>query len=202
MCSIAWTEGVAGFTGFRVLVQRGDNRQEQVVKDIPAIAFQATFADGLDQQKAIRLGALSAVLGSRGDKLHILTTHSGKVDLTETDATNSLALEIADIQNVSPSVQLELFGKISPFVSPSGIVTKGRLAGISAERKLVGNGAIATTTYIDMLTDSRFKMHDDDAVSGAFNVNTPLVTLTPTASNVLVIKPAYIINIDIDTFGS
>jgi len=199
---MAWTEAVAGFTGFRLLVQRGDNRQEQVVKDIPAIAFQATFADGLDQQKAIRIGALAAVLGSRGDKLHILSTHGGKVDLSETDATNALALEIADIQNVSPNVQLNLFGKISPFVSPAGIVTKNALAGISAERKLVGNGAIGTATTIDMLGDSRFKMLDDDSATTDFTVNSPLVTLTPTASNVLVIKPAYIINIDIDTFGS
>ncbi len=199
---MAWTEGVAAFSRFRVLIQRGDGRQEQVVKDIPAGAFQATFADGFDQNKAIRLGALAAVLGCRGDKLHILSVHSGKVDLSETDATNALSLEIADIQNVPQNVQLNMFGKISPFVSPGGIVTRNALAGISAERKMIGNSAIASTTYIDMMGDTRFKMLDDNTASTAFSVNTPLVTLTPNASDVFVIKPGYIINIDIDTFGS
>ncbi|MBA7496677.1 hypothetical protein ES702_07286 [subsurface metagenome] len=199
---MAWTEAVAGFTGFRLLIQRGDTRQEQVVKDIPAIAFQATFADGLDQQKAIRIGALASVLGCRGDKLHILSTHTGKVDLDEADAINALAMELADIQNVPQNVQLNLFGKISPFVSPAGIITKNALAGISAERKLVGNGAIGSATTINMLGDSRFVMNDDDSATANFDINSPLVTLTPNASDVLVVKPAYIINIDIDTFGS
>ena len=199
---MAWTEAVAGFTGFRLLVQRGDSRQEQVVKDIPAIAFQATFADGLDQQKAIRIGALASVLGCRGDKLHILSTHGGKVDLSETDAINALAMEIADVQNVQQKVQLGMFGKISPFVSPASLITKNDLAGVSAERKLVGNGAIGTAATINMLGDSRFVMKDDDSATASFDTNSPLVTLTPNASDVLVVKPAYIINIDIDTFGS
>lgn len=199
---MAWTEAVAGFTNFRLLIQRGDTRQEQVVKDIPAVAFQATFADGLDQQKAIRIGALASVLGCRGDKLHILSTHGGKVDLSETDAINALAIEIADIQNVPQNVQLNMFGKISPFVSPAGIITKNALAGISAERKLVGNGAIGTASTINMMGDSRFVMNDDDSATANFTVNSPLVTLTPNASDVLVVKPAYIINVDIDTFGS
>ena len=199
---MAWTEAVAGFTNFRVLIQRGDGRQENVVKDIPAGAFQGTFADGFDQQKAIRLGALASVLGCRGDKLYILSTHGGKVDLSEGDATNCFALEIADIQNVPQNVQLAMFGKISPFVSPAGVVTKNALAGISAERKLVGNSAVGSGTTINMMGDSRFVMSDDDSATASFDINSPLVTLTPNASDVFVIKPAYIINVDTDTYGS
>jgi len=199
---MAWTEGVAAFGEFRILIQRGDGRQEQVVKDVPAGAFQATFADGFDQQKAIRVGALAAVLGARGDKMYILSTHSGKVDLSETDATNAIALELADIQNVPQNVQLNMFGKLSPFVSPAGIVTKNSLAGISAERKIIANSVNVAAASKNMMGDSRFVLADDDAAVTAFAVANQLITFTPNASDVLVIKPPYIINVDIDTFGS
>jgi len=199
---MAWAEGVAGFKNFRILLQRGDKKQEHTVKDVPANAFQATFADGLDQNKAIRLMSYAAALGCRGDKIHILSTHSGKVDLSETDATNVIGLEIGDFQNVVPEVQMKVFGALSTFVGPGGMVGGGAMAGISAERKMIGNNAIGAAAYIDLMDDTRFKLYDDDAARTAFDVNNPLVTLTPNPSDVIVLKPDYIINIDIDTYGS
>ena len=199
---MAWTEAVAGFNEFEIMIQRGDGKQEHVIGTYPAGAFQATFADGFDKQKAIRVGALGSVLGARGDKLHILSTHSGKVDLSETDATNCIAIEIGDIQNVPQDVQLKEFGKISPFASPFGLVTRNALRGISMERKMLANSKISTTTYIDMMGDSRFKLNDDDSARTSFDVNNPLITFTPNSTDVIVIKPDYIFNVDIDTFGS
>lgn len=199
---MAWTEGVAAFSEFRVVLVRGDGKQEHVVKDLPAGAFQATFADGFDANKAIRVGAMAAVLGARGDKLHLLSTHTGKVDLSEGDATNNISMEIADIQNVPQDVQLKLFGQISPFVSPDGHIGKNALAGISRERKMIANSKIGTAATINMMGDSRFVLNDDDAARTSFDVNNPLFTFTPNATDVLIIKPGYIINIDIDTFGS
>lgn len=199
---MAWTEGVTAFSEFELMVVRGDQKQEHVIKTFSAGEFQATFSDGFDKNKAIRCGALASVLGCRGDKLHLLSTHTGKVDLDEGDATNCISLEIADIQNVPQDVQLKMFGKISPFLSPIGMVGRNALAGISAEKKSIGNSKIATTTYIDMMGDSRYKLLDDDSATGSFAIGSPLMTFTPNASDVIIIKPDYIINIDIDTFGS
>lgn len=199
---MAWTEAVAGFKEFKIVVQRGDGKQEHGIKTIPAGGFQATFADGFDLNKAIRLNSLASVLGCRGDKLHVLSTHAGKVDLSEGDATNCFSLEIADIQNVPQDVQLKEFGKISPFLSPGGFVGRNAMAGISIEKKQVANSAIGAAATISMMGDSRFVMNDDDAARTSFDINNPLVTLTPNASDVFLIKPEYIINIDIDTFGS
>lgn len=199
---MAWTEGVAAFKNFRIMIQRGDKKQEHGIKDVPANAFQATFADGLDQQKAIRLMAYAAALGCRGDKIHILSTHSGKVDLSEADATNVIGLEIGDFQNVPADVQLKVFGALSTFAGPGGSVGGNAMTGISAERKMIGNNALGTAATIELMDDSRFILNDDDAARTAFDVNNPLVTLTPNASDVIVLKPDYIINIDIDTYGS
>lgn len=199
---MAWTEGVSAFSEFELMVVRGDGKQEHVIKTFSAGEFQGTFADGFDRNKAIRCGALASVLGARGDKLHLLSTHTGKVDLSETDATNNISLEIADIQNVPQDVQLKLFGQLSPFLSPRGITGRNALAGISSERKSIGNSKISTSTYIDMMGDSRFKLLDDDSARTTFDVNNPLMTFTPNATDVIIIKPDYIVNIDISTFGS
>lgn len=199
---MAWTEAVAGFGEFQIIVEKGDSRAEHVVGTYPASAFQATFADGFDLNKAIRVGAWVAALGCRGDKIHILSTHSGKVDLSETDATNNIALEVGDIQSVPQNVQLYTYGKLSPFPTPRGAVMPGAMAGITKERKMVANAKISTTTYIDMMGDSRFKLLDDDSARTACTKNSPLVTLTPNAADVIILKPNYVFNVDISTFGS
>ena len=202
---MAWTEAVAGFNEFEVVIVQGNTRKSHVVGTFGAGMFQGTFTDGFDFNKAIRIrSGPHTILGSRQDKLHVLSTHSGKVDLTETDATNCIALEIMDITNVPQPLQLDKnrgYGRYSPFESPSGLIGLSS-RGIEKERKTVQNTKIGSATTIEMMGDSRFVLKDDDSARTSFDTNNPLMTFTPNYSDVFTLLPTSIINIDIDTFGS
>jgi len=201
---MAWTEGVAGFNEFELVLESGNTRKTHVIGTFGAGMFQGTFTDGFDFNKAIRIRSGPwNVLGSRQDKLHILSTHSGKVDLTETDATNCIALEIMDITNVPQNLQLDprAYGGRSPWPGPKGYGPLSK-AGIEMERKTVQNTKIGSATTIDMMGDSRFVLKDDDSARTSFDINNPLLTFTPNYSDVFTVLPTSIINVDIDTFGS
>lgn len=203
---MAWTEGVAGFSEFELKLVRGDTKQSHTIGTYPAGGYQATFSDGFDINKSIRVGAGPfSVLGCRQDKFYILSTHTGKVDLTETDATNCIAIDVLDVRNVPQDLQLDSrmgYGRFSPFASPYGFHGKSSLVGIDIEKKRIANSKIGTDTTINMMGDSRFVLQDDDSARTSFDVNNPLVTFTPNASDVFVILPSSVINIDVDTFGS
>jgi len=201
---MAWTEAVAGFNEFQIVIESGNTRKTHVVGTFGASQFQATFADGFDFNKAIRVRSGPwNVLGSRQDKLHVLSTHTGKVDLSETDALNMIALEIMDITNVPQNLQLDQrgYGKHSPFDSPSGYGPISR-KGIDMERKTIQNGKIGSATTIEMMGDSRFVLKDDDSATASFDRNSPLMTFSPGYSDVFTLLPTSIFNVDIDTFGS
>lgn len=144
-----------------------------------------------------------AVLGCRSDVLYLLSKHSGKVDLTEGDATNCLSIDIGDMRNVPQDVQLKGYGNYSPFTSPlKRYWTDHELVGIEKTYPRIGNSAIGSATTIDLMGDSRWVLNDDDSATSSFDVNSPLVKFSPGSSDVLMIYPNGIINIDIDTFGS
>lgn len=201
---MAWTEAVAGFNEFEIVIESGNSRKTHVVGTFGAGMFQGTFTDGFDFNKAIRVRSGPwAILGSRQDKLHVLSTHSGKVDLSETDATNMIGLEIMDITNVPQNVQLDprAYGGQSPWPGPRGYTPLSH-AGIDKERKTVQNSKIGSATTIEMMGDSRFVLKDDDNARTSFDINYPLMTFTPHYSDVFKLMPTSIFNVDIDTFGS
>ena len=192
----------AGFKAFELRLIRGDTKQHHTIGVFPAGAFQGTFADGFDLNKAIRVRAGPySVLGSRQDKLYILSTNTAAADLDDATATNSLALEILDIRNVPQDLQLKGYGMYSPFASPvAGYIPESDMIGVDIEKRMIANSAVGSSTTIDMMGDSRFKMYDLTA-NTSFDTTDPLCIFTPNASDVFVIQPNAIFNVDISTFG-
>ena len=201
---MAWTEGVAAFSEFELRLVRGDTKQHHTIATFGAGEFQATFADGFDLNKAIRTRAGPySVLGCRQDKLYILSTHTGKVDLSETDATNCIALELLDIRNVPQDVQLKGYGRYSPFASPvKNYISPNDVIGVDIEKRNIINSKIGTAATINMLGDSRYVLNDDDSATAALSTTAPLAVFTPAHSDVFVILPTAMFNVDVDTFGS
>ena len=192
----------AGFKVFELRLVRGDTKQHHTIGIFPAGAFQATFADGFDLNKAIRVRAGPyAVLGARQDKLYILPTNTAAVDLDDATATNSLALEMLDIRNVPQDLQLKGYGSMSPFASPTAkYIPEEDMIGVDIEKRLISNSAVGAATTIDMLGDSRFKMYDV-AINATLSTAVPLCKFTPNHSDVFVIQPNSLFNVDISTFG-
>ena len=191
-----------GFKVFELRLVRGDTKQHHTIGTFPAGAFQATFADGFDLNKAIRVrSGPYACLGSRQDKLYILPTNTAAVDLDDATATNSLALEMLDIRNVPPDLQLKGYGQFSPFPSPlSKYIPEEDMIGVDIEKRLISNSAVGAATTINMMGDSRFVMHDV-AINATLSTAVPLCVFTPHQSDVFVLQPNSIFNVDISTFG-
>lgn len=201
---MAWTEGVAAFSEFEIRLVRGDNRQHHTIATFGAGEFQATFADGFNLNNAIRLNAgYISILGCRQDKLYILSTHTGKVDLSEADALNCISLALLDHRNVPQDVQLEGYGNMSPFASPTkNYISPSKMAGIDTEKRNITNSKLGTAATIEMMGDSRFVLYDDDSATAALAIGSPLAIFTPAHSDVFTLLPSSIFNVDVDTFGS
>ena len=192
----------AGFKVFELRLVRGDTKQHHTIGTFPAGAFQGTFADGFDLNKAIRVrSGPYAVLGSRQDKLYILPTNTAAVDLDDATATNSLALEMLDIRNVAPDLQLKGYGQMSPFPSPTArFIPEEDMIGVDIEKRLISNSAVGAAATINMMGDSRFVMYDV-AINATLSTAVPLCVFTPHQSDVFVVQPNSIFNVDISTFG-
>ena len=192
----------AGFKVFELRLVRGDTKQQHTIGTYPAGAFQGTFADGFDLNKAIRVGSGPyACLGARQDKLYILPTNTAAVDLDDATATNSLAIELLDIRNVAPDLQLKGYGQLSPFPSPQArFIPEEDMIGVDIEKRLIANSAVGAATTINMMGDSRFVMYDV-AINATLSSAVPLCVFTPHQSDVFVLQPGGKFNIDIDTFG-
>lgn len=192
----------AGFKVFELRLVRGDTKQHHTIATFPAGAFQATFADGFDLNKAIRVrSGPYAVLGARQDKLYILPTNTAAVDLDDATATNSMGIELLDIRNVPQDLQLKGYGRYSPFASPvKNYIPSSDMVGVDIEKRMIANSAVGAATTIDMMGDSRFKMYDV-AINATLSTSVPLCKFTPNHSDVFVIKPEHMFNVDISTFG-
>ena len=192
----------AGFSAFELRLIRGDTKQHHTIGVFPAGAFQGTFADGFDLNKAIRVRAGPyAVLGSRQDKLYINSINTAAVDLDDATATNCLALELLDIRNVPQDLQLKGYGSMSPFPSPlKSFIGAEEMVGVDIEKRMIANSAVGAATTVSMMGDTRFKMYDQTA-NTAFDTNDPLCIFTPSHSDVFVVQPNSIFNVDISTFG-
>lgn len=192
----------AGFKVFELRLVRGDTKQHHTIGKYPAGAFQPDFENGFDLNKAIRVrSGPYSVLGSRQDKLYILPTNTAAVDLDDATATNSLALEMLDIRNVPPDLQLKGYGQFSPFPSPQAkYIPAEDMIGVDIEKVMIANSAVGAATTIDMMGDSRFVMYDV-AINATLSTAVPLCVFTPHHSDVFIIQPNGIFNIDISTFG-
>lgn len=197
---MAWA--AAGYSAFELRLVRGDNKQHHTIGVFPAGGFQATFADGFDLNKAVRVrSGPHAVLGCRQDKLYILSMNSAAADLDDATATNSLALELLDIRNVPQDLQLGGYGAMSPFASKKKkYIDDSEMEGVDIEKRNIANSAVGAATTINMMGDSRFVMYDQTA-NTSFDINDPLCIFTPAHSDVFVIQPQSILNVDISTFG-
>ena len=185
---------------YEIWLVSGDSRQEHLLKSFQSRQFQTTLAAQLDRNKAITVGKYGAALGTRGDffLIKIPCTNTALAAATAKAEINNMYIELADIKNVMPDVQLSKakggYGAMSPFESHMRKITKDMQRGISSEKLSVLNNVTTSgnTTYASQkvggVTDERFQTKFDVTVA-ADTDNIFYLRMKPTASNVLVIRP-------------
>jgi hypothetical protein len=92
------------------------------------------MAIGKEAGRAVRVSKQIAALGARGDYIEMIA------DLSTGSGTSSYAIllrnmmvQVLDYSGVPVAVQHSIFGKYSPFVTPSQPVSKSMLAGIDRQ---------------------------------------------------------------------
>jgi hypothetical protein len=92
------------------------------------------MAIGKEAGRAVRVSKQVAALGARGDYIDIiasLTTGSGTSSYA--NLVRCMMCQVLDYSGVPVAVQHAIFGKFSPFVTPSQPVSKSMLAGIDRQ---------------------------------------------------------------------
>lgn len=175
-----------------VWVMHGNGRHKNKVAEYSVHEFQATYADGFDKNKAIRIPKKICALGSRGDYIAILylsDTDSLDVSVCAAAATQARAsLEVQDYTSVPLNVQLGYFGAFSPFKTPRPRISRGSLLGVDHEAKnleVYGSG------------DSRVTESTTDTTVDSYS---EIWRFTPNLDGVALIRAGAIINFDLSTF--
>jgi hypothetical protein len=147
-------------------------------------------------EKAVRITKQIAALGARQDYIEIkanLTTGSGTS--LYANLVRCLMVQALDYTGVPASVQYAIFGKYSPFVTPSSPVNRGLIHGIDrqefeAVHNVVTSAAAWTNQKIRNTATSRLKAYG----TGAENTETAItLKLTPERDGVFVIPQGAII---------
>jgi hypothetical protein len=164
------TAAAADLKSLAVEVTKGNELMSFVTEDFQAGMFQSAMADGMDANKAIRLGRTVAALGSRGDYIDMkMFCTVGAVGALP--AVKTIYVEMVDYTGVPTSVQHTVFGKYSPFVTPKEPMNESMMDGIDRQELAIVNteqiaSQAALTTAIAQLvrgsSDSRIDFAGDD----------------------------------------
>jgi hypothetical protein len=178
---------------------KGNELMSFITEDFPAGMFQTTLANGLDANKAVRVGRTVAALGCRGDYLdlvlYITTCYASYVP-----APNLAYVQMVDFTGVPTAVQHTVFGKYSPFVSPKEPMNESMMDGIDRQEmvmynteKVASQAACTTgkTQFVRGSLDSRITYFADQInVEDATEFN---VKLDPNSDGVMLIRAGAII---------
>ena len=86
-----------------------------------------------DKVNAQRMSHQLAVLGCRGDYFEVIASGLAKGTTTSATDLRNMAVELLDYSGVPVAVQHAIFGKYSPFVTPTQPVTDGMILGIDRQ---------------------------------------------------------------------
>lgn len=151
---------------------------------------------GRAPEKAVRITKQIAALGARQDYIEIaaqVTTGTGTSVYAK--LVRCLMCQALDYTGVPASVQYAIFGKFSPFVTPSSPVNRGLIHGIDRQEfEAIHNVVTAESTWTNQeirgTSTSRLKAYG----TGAANAETKLtLKLTPERDGVFVIPKGAII---------
>jgi hypothetical protein len=118
-------------TEFQDVLDFGDNSTGSV--NIRPVTRHG-MAIGKEAGRAVRVSKQVAALGARGDYIDViaaLTTGSGTSSFAI--CLRNMMVQVLDYSGVPVAVQHSIFGKYSPFVTPSQPVSKSMLAGIDRQ---------------------------------------------------------------------
>lgn len=115
---------------------------------ITQVVTREGMALGREPARAVRISKQIAVLGARGDYVDFI------LDLTSGAGTSSYAklvrcfmVQALDYSGVPVAVQHSIFGKYSPFLTPTQPISKGMLRGIDRQEiELVHNVVVDSVT--------------------------------------------------------
>ena len=178
----------------------GDMPASKWAMPVNAVTAAGTTTVGVDslgmydKVNAQRMSHQLAVLGARGDYFEIITTGLAKGSTTDDTDFRNLAVEVLDYSGVPVAVQHAIFGKYSPFVTPTQPVTDGMILGIDRQKIMAGNNVAvnADDTYVSMKirgsSDDRVKYkHSDVTGASAEDEITGTLKLKPNGDGVFVL---------------
>lgn len=149
------------------------------------------MAIGKEAGRAVRVSKQIAALGARGDFIEVyadLTTGGGTS--TYPKLLKCLMVQVLDYSGVPVAVQHAIFGKYSPFVTPSQPVSKSMLSGIDRQEiEAVHNVVTAAAgTAVNQEIRGSATARLKATVTGVENTETRLaLKLTPNGDGVFVI---------------
>ena len=151
---------------------KGNELMEFVSEDMQKGMFQSTLATAIESTKTIRVRNTVCALGARGDYIEAVMFCSPGT-AAGVPVVDTMYVELVDFTGVPASVQHTVFGKVSPFISPSERLEESMLNGIDRQELSVTNSvAIASeaacktgkSQYVRGRLDSRITFqcdHDD-----------------------------------------
>lgn len=133
---MAWTGSLyVRQEALQVRVLKGNGLQDIITEEHIESAFQTTLAAGMDVNKAVFCKRQVAALGARDDELWLRVPvnndTAGAGDIAP--IANKVFAQITDYSGVPVAVQHAVFGKYSPFVTPSQPVNDSMLDGIDIQ---------------------------------------------------------------------
>ena len=219
---MAWTDDFQlTAEALQVRLLKGNGLQDIITEEHINSAFQASLAAGMDVNKAVFVKRQVAALGCRDDELWLRVPYNNDATGTSNDdpIKNKVFAMISDYSGVPVAVQHAVFGKYSPFVTPSQPVNDSMLDGIDIQDLGISDNVtqaadaamVEQTLKVHGSANSKFKAgyyDGDDA-----NIADPTagdyyyaIRLLPAADEVFVLKRGAIIwsmpdGTDDDAFG-
>lgn len=137
----------------RVWVFKADSNTKALMDIKNITQFQTSIADGFDADKAIRFNRTFIVLGANGEFMTVeVTNNEGAAAFT---AQGVIAFESTLIKNVIDIAQYGLYGKFSPFPTPTAKVSQPDLIGVDIEKHVVDTlttGGLGSTRQTNSTT--------------------------------------------------
>lgn len=201
---MAWTDDkMVTAEALQVRLLKGNGLQDIITEEHINSAFQATLAAGMDVDKAIFCNRQVAALGARDDELWLRVPYNndttGIADVTPIK--NKVFAQITDYSGVPVAVQHAVFGKYSPFVTPSQPVNDSMLDGIDIQELGISDNVVQAVDAA--MVENSMKLHgsanakikagyydgdDANVADPTGGANYYAIRLLPAADEVFVLK--------------
>lgn len=167
--------------------------------------FQSSLTRGRDLNKRVAIENTVAVLGTRQDYFkHKLVLELTALGITDTEPVKeSFYVDVWDYTSVPADVQYSLFGKYSPFETPTRMIPASYIKGITKQHIGFSNvnsagagfpavdatATTVTTCYVRGAADARFTAaySQADPTGGTTLVDYAYVKMLPNSDGVLLI---------------